>query len=229
MTHEQHRRLRELLGWHALGRGEPAERALIQAHLAGCAECRAELADLDDLAARLRLADPARLGAPATPPPTLGEDVVRRVAAGRAQAARERAAGPRPRPGARSRLLAVAAAVALLAGGLGAGWLIKPDPSGPRTEAVAVQVQEPDVTATAVLINHTWGVEIRMSAAGFEAGRTYRVWILSDTGARSSAGEFVGTGPAPMVCNLTSGLLRAEAAGFEVVGTDGAVAVTSRF
>lgn len=226
MTNEEHRQLRELLGWYAVGRADPGERAAIEAHVAGCAECRTELGGLTAVAERLALADAARLDNRPMPPSALGDQIVRRVAASRAEQARAQAA---PRPRLRTRALAAAVAVALLTGGLGAGWLLKPDPAGPPTEAVAVRIEEPQVSATALLINHTWGVEIRMSAQGFDAGHTYRVWIISDDGVRSSAGEFVGTGSAPMVCNLNSGLLRADAAGFEVVGDDGAVALTSRF
>jgi anti-sigma factor RsiW len=43
------------LGVYVVGAIEPAERAAVDAHLSGCAECRAELADLDGLPALLAM------------------------------------------------------------------------------------------------------------------------------------------------------------------------------
>ena len=48
-------RLRELLGVHALGHLGPGEDAAVRAHLDGCADCRAELAELAPLRRRQRI------------------------------------------------------------------------------------------------------------------------------------------------------------------------------
>ncbi|OMQ14098.1 anti-sigma factor, partial [Modestobacter sp. VKM Ac-2676] len=45
--------MREQLGVYALGAGSSDERAVVRAHLEGCAACRAELAELTPVAARL--------------------------------------------------------------------------------------------------------------------------------------------------------------------------------
>ena len=128
-------------------------------------------------------------------------------------------------------LLIAAAVAALLVGG-GIGWIVKPAPAliaGPPTEPVPVQVDEGSLNASAKLINHTWGVEIQLTATGFEPGEAYRVQMITTSGGRSTAGEFVGTGSNQMRCNLNSAVLRPDAAGFEVLDDDGAVMLTSHF
>ncbi|WP_243731132.1 anti-sigma factor family protein [Modestobacter roseus] len=49
---------------YALGAGTADERAVVRAHLEGCAACRAELAELTPVAARLADVDPDRLDEP---------------------------------------------------------------------------------------------------------------------------------------------------------------------
>ncbi|GAA4337167.1 hypothetical protein GCM10023162_39290 [Klenkia terrae] len=75
----EHRELREQLGVYALGHGTADERAAVRAHLDGCAACRAELAALVRLRARLADVDPDRLDEVPAPPPGLGAGVSRLV------------------------------------------------------------------------------------------------------------------------------------------------------
>ncbi len=73
--------------------------------------------------------------------------------------------------------------------------------------------------ASADLVAHTWGVELRMVADGFDRGSTYRAAFRdADSGELSPAGEFIGTGDASMTCNLQSSVLRDDVS--EVVVTD---------
>lgn len=221
MNEAMHRDLREQLGWYAIGRADETQRIQLEAHLDGCDQCRAELAELRGTVARLDLVDPDRINDFRSPPAGLGDEVIAHVLA----------AGATPTPRRKVPALLAAAAAVLLVG-LGAGWLLKPDPAplaGPPTEPVTVQVDEPTLNASAKLVNHTWGVEIQLTATGFEAGEAYRVQIVSTTGQRTSAGEFVGTGTNQMRCNLNSSVLRPAAAGFEVLDDDGAVLLTSAF
>ena len=212
-----HRALREQLGTYALGGGDPAERAAVRAHLDGCAACRAELAELTPVAARLVDVDPDRLDDLPAPPPGLGEAVLARIAA---------ESGAR-RPQRRGWALAAVAAVAAAA--FGVGWLARPVPPPPPLERVAVQVDDAAITATADVVPHTWGVEVKLSGAGFTAGEVYRVSVRADDGAEVPAGEFLGTGPAELDCNLNSSVLRDDAAGFRVLDADGVVVLHSDF
>ncbi|HET9591511.1 MAG TPA: zf-HC2 domain-containing protein, partial [Solirubrobacterales bacterium] len=63
---------RELLGVYALGQLEGDERVGLEAHLEGCAQCRAELAELEPVARMLPHADPERFESAPQPPPELG-------------------------------------------------------------------------------------------------------------------------------------------------------------
>ena len=77
------------------------------------------------------------------------------------------------------------------------------------------------VVDTAGLIAHTWGVELRMTAAGFRDGRVYEAAFRDrSSGELVMAGAFLGTGEKTMTCNLQSGLLREDAS--QVVILDGA-------
>ena len=212
-----HRELREQLGVHALGHGTPAERAAVQAHLDGCADCRAELAALLPLRARLAAVDPDRIGDLPAPPAALADRVLAGIASAPAA----------PTPIGRRRWVPLVAAAGVAAAGFGLGWLVRPVPAPLPLEPVAVQVAVPAVQATADVVPHTWGMEVQLHGAGFTAGEVYRAQVTEDDGRVVSAGEFLGTGPADMVCNLNSSVLRQDAASFAVLDSSGAVVLTS--
>lgn len=211
MNRDEHRTLRESLGAYALGQLDEPERTTLAAHLDGCAECRGELADIAPVVAGLRGVDPDRLDATPTPPPELGEQIVSRAMS-------ERRAGPR-----RGVLLAAAGVVVAAVVGGGVGYAVGgAAPDVPR-EPVVLQAADARVDASATVVPHTWGVEITLDADGFTPGEAYRVVVLDDTGRQVEAGGFVGTGPARMQCNLNSTVLRAQAAGFDVLDPAGTV------
>jgi anti-sigma-K factor RskA len=215
----EHRALREQLGAYVLGGLGAGERAAVDAHLAGCADCRREVAGLAPLAGMLRTVDPARLTDVPAPPPGLGETVLQRVRA-------ERRRPPRwVMPAAAALVVGVLGAGA----GFGAGWAAAPDVPVLPLEPVAVEVAQAGLVASADLVPHTWGVEVKLTATGFERGGRYRVTMLGTDGRQVSAGEFVGTGPAQMRCNLNSSLLRDRTAGFRVQDGQGRVVLTSSF
>lgn len=234
---DPHQRLRELLGVHALGHLGPGEAAAVRAHLDGCAECRAELAEIAPLRWALDGIDPERLDSPASPPPRLGEQVRRSVAAERARRAVGDGAGGDPAAAApalrrrpRVRLLAVAAAVVVVGGGgvlLGRSTAPEP-PTGPF-EVVELQVvgAEDVRVEDAGLVPHTWGVELRVRASGFEEGAVYRASFVDQSGRSTPAGEFLGTGEEEMLCNLQAALLRPRAAQVVISDADGDPVLTA--
>ena len=222
MTDREHEQLRVDLGAYVLGQLPPAETARLEAHLDGCASCTAELAELTPVAGALATlrGSPDRT-APDEPPAALGDRVVGAVG----HAARDE----RRRGWARAAgIAAVAAAVAVVAA-LGVQRLVAEDAPAVPTEAVGVVDRAPGVDATAALVAHTWGVEVKLHASGFAPGDRYRVAVLGTDGERYPAGEFVGTGAREMDCNLNSSVLRDRAAGFEVRDDTGRVVVTSTF
>jgi hypothetical protein len=213
--------VRDLLGAYALDMLEPDRRSAVSSHLDGCAECRAELDFIAPAAELLHLADPDRASELPAPPPELGERILAGVRTEHA-----------PRVRARRTRQPVAACVVALLVGIGAGvaaghTAFAPDPL--PLENVATTVHEGGVDADAELIPHTWGVEIRLTGSGFEEGQTYRATLFDEEGVEHSAGEFVGVGGDPMVCNLNSALLREDAVGFEITDESGDPVVSSSF
>jgi len=231
-----HERLRTALGPYLLGALDQAETTELDVHLATCADCRAELDELRPAAALLAEArDLAPSGADPRAeevPPTLGVRVLAAVESERARSGATGDAAPRSR-----RPLLVAAAGGAVAASLvlTGGWLaLRPEPDPPVPfEAVPVVVLGPgertDVEATAGVIPHTWGVEVRLTGSGFATGESYQVAVLGEDGRSYPAGEFVGTGAAGMVCNLNSSVLRDDAAGFVVRDAADRVVLRSSF
>ncbi|MFC5061243.1 anti-sigma factor family protein [Actinomycetospora atypica] len=231
-----HRVLHERLGAYVLGGLDAGERAEVDAHLAGCASCRAELATIAPLARPLRGVDPDASDGPAPAPLGL-DDVLRRLQdeetgreeTGRAEAPREvlPLAPRRRRP--RVGLLVAAGALLIALAGLGAGYgLGLSDAAGPR-EPVAVESLAEGVQADAARIDHTWGVEVVLTARGFEPGRAYQVAVVDRSGRPVGAGAFVGTGTAEMECRLSSSVPPGEAAGFVVTTAPGVEVLRSSF
>ncbi|ABS01895.1 anti-sigma factor family protein [Kineococcus radiotolerans] len=227
----EHRELREQLGFLALGLLPEAEEPRVRAHLDGCPACRAELAELTPLAADLRLVDPARLPGPAAPPRALGEQV---LAAVREESVLRTHRERRQVRRSRSRAVLVPVAAAVLAAGVATGttWqLTRPD----AAPAPAVAVERLPLTVVdagvdagvraqgpAVVVPHTWGVEVTFAAAGFADGRTYRARVRTADGASRPAGEFLGVGARELTCDMQAAVLRADATAFEVVDEAGA-------
>lgn len=226
-----HDELRELLGMHALGLLDSTEQTTIEAHLETCQQCRAEAAELAELGPLLRQVDPDtfdrddRRDLPAALTPQVAAAIDERI---RPTKVRAQAAF---RPSRRWLFGSVAAAGLLAVGGL-TGWWLAPGPAQGPFERVAVSVQpvaSGDVSVTAGVIPHTWGVEVRLTGTGFTAGEHYVVQVVDDTGARRSAGEFIGAGANPMVCNLNSSVTRAQATGFVVLDDEQRTVVSSTF
>lgn len=166
-----------------------------------------------------------------------------RVAAVRAHAERRRAQALAPPPPGRPVELverrrrrelltgAVAAAVGAALGAIGLEAVDDDAAPGPPTEGVAVAVASPTVAADAVLIDHTWGVEIVLTASGLTANATYRTMVQpADGTSEVSAGSFLGVeGDRPIVCRMNASILRAAAQSFTVVDDEGAAVISGRF
>lgn len=226
---EQHERLRELLGAYALGHLGESEAAMLRAHLDGCPACRAELDEITPLVERLGSVEAGQFDRPPAPPADLGERIRAAVATERGlreldELARARAGGA-ARRGARARSLLVAAVavVAIGAAGVGVGRLTAPEVPVVPLEPVAMEVAQsrPVQISEADLVAHTWGVELRITAAGFAEGEVFRAAFRGPDGELEPAGEFLGTGEQEMVCFLQSALLREDATAVVLTDSSG--------
>ncbi|MBA2574746.1 MAG: zf-HC2 domain-containing protein [Nocardioidaceae bacterium] len=226
MTPEEHRMLREMLGAFTLGHLSAEEEASIQAHLDGCPDCRREFTEIEPLARALKFVDPNHVSDLATPAPQLGQRIFAAVAVEREQQDRR----------ARHRLVLVAAAVvfAILAVGgvglaIGENLAEAPAATAPAVpiEPVAVSSTLDGTRASAGIVAHTWGIEIKLQAVGLRSGSSYAVVVTTEDGTRRSAGAFVGTGEQVMNCNLNTDVLRPDATGFKVLDETGQTVLTA--
>ena len=171
---------------YSMGLLEPADRQAFEDHLAGCAFCAAEIAQLSPLAGLLRGIDPAEVAVSpsgATPPAAARPQSLARppAAAGAAFPARPPAAAgaafpaAEPPPAAVSDLLrkraarqrertrwqvslAAAAGIVLISGGVGIGLATAPSHSSPAPAAVAVVGQLHSATDAATGATGTVGL-----------------------------------------------------------------------
>ncbi len=206
---------REQLGAYVLGLLPPEETFALQAHLAGCERCRAEMLEIAPVAAALRDVDATAVSEAEDPPPGLRDRVFQRL--DQEQRAQRRIQLAR-------RLTAAAAVIALL----GIGSLLRPPPAGPPTEAVALIVNDDTVTADAALINHTWGTEVILEATGLGAGEEYVLQFETTDGEPVEGGTFLGVGTEPLTCRMNAALLREDAQGFSIRDADGQTIIEAR-
>jgi hypothetical protein len=188
---------RPSLGVYVLGAIDPAERSLVDAHLATCRDCRDELAGLAGLPALLSRVDPDEIsricaddtvqtpvadsGAEDGPPAELMGTVL-----DLAQARRRRN---------RWRGVAAAAAVVAIAGGLFGGLSVAG--SGNKTVAVplavggakweTVQATSSTTGATASISysRELWGDSFQVLVDHIPAGTTCELWVVHPDGSRT--------------------------------------------
>ena len=192
---------------------------------AQCERCALELAELTPAVQALVAAVPFQrtMAQPsAGPRPELAARISDIIRAQEQRHARSRFA----RTGAIAMLSAAAAAAVLVV-----GLRVSAPGAAPTVpvEAVAVIDQGQGLQATADLVDHTWGVEVKPLASGLRPGGKYAVTVLGEDGKAYPAGAFVGTGPKPVKCNLNAGVLRADAAGFVVRDEAGSIVLRSTF
>jgi len=183
------REIRHLLGVYVVGAIDPAERGIVEDHLAECPACRDELVGLAGLPAmlsrvpaadveRLSLA-PTGLPAAADPSDELLDSLLRRVSLKR-----------------RSRMwrgaVTVAAAAFIAAGGAVAVTQL----IGPATPPVIQQDVASGVNTTthvAAVVDYSptpWGsTAMRVQVNGISPGTTCKFWVLGKNG-RSYAGSW---------------------------------------
>jgi anti-sigma-K factor RskA len=196
--------IHDLTAGYALDALDAPEREAYEAHLAGCARCREELASFSEVAGALAVA----AGGPA-PDPALRERVLR---AAREDGAQVVPLATRRRSPAVPVLSAVAAVAAVVALGLGiwgasvSGDLDDTRSALERERQAAAVLADPDARTVALasgsgrLVVGEDGAAV-LVVGGLEpapSGKTYQAWIV-DAGTPASAGVFAAGSEATVV------------------------------
>jgi len=233
------------LGVYVLGAIDPAERALVDAHLATCRDCRDELAGLAGLPALLARVSteeaialaatdgpfPAVAGEAAEPPRELLATVLDLTAA-RRRRRRWREAG-----------LGVAAALVIAAGVFG-GLRLGSSPApltnvaqgqaalynGPANGPMeTVTGKSGDMNATVSYSPMGWGTQVDVKVDGIPVGTSCQLWAIDANGKRVLAGTWVTDNDEGKVWYPGSvGLQSKDVAAFEVtVGHGQAIQITA--
>jgi hypothetical protein len=192
---------RMLLGVYVLGAADARERRRVEAHLPGCAGCRAELARLEPLPTLLADVPDDMLAA--SPPPGLTAGM---------PPGRERGRSGRP-----WRALAAAACVAAVAGASG-GFLLAPRDTGsqPATVTLSAANLASHVTATAALTATPWGTSIQLELSGVPLNVPCRLIVRSRTGATEVAGVWDAWRKGPISVPASAGWLPPDIASLQV-------------
>jgi len=173
------RELRGDLAMRALGREGTPSNAALEAHLDGCAECRAELDDLRSVGQALRLADADHVSRAVETPPGLSARIFDVVGAG--VALRNR----------RNRVVVTAVSALVVAAAVAVGlFLWRGDASPDHT----VELAGSEATGTAELVARSWGTEVGLEVTGLDDGEVYWLWLTGEDGKRVGAGTLTGTG-----------------------------------
>jgi hypothetical protein len=182
---------RPSLGVYVLGAIDPAERALVDAHLLTCRECRDELAGLAGLPALLARVNPDEISR------ITSEDTVRTATDDRPPAeligtVLDLAAARRRRT--RWRFAAAAAAVVAIAGGLFGGLssitttqnvAIPVSPGGTHWETVEATSAVTGASASVAYSHEMWGDAFEVLVDHIPVGTTCQLWVVHPNGART--------------------------------------------
>jgi anti-sigma factor RsiW len=216
------------LGAYVLGALDPPERDELEDHLAGCADCRAELAAL--------VAMPAALGRLSTVE-ALAAGEGRRATAGAAHASTpsvlERALAElaRRRRSARLRWRVAAASgtVAVLALGVAVGVLVATRPASTAPATVAARFSGSDsstgVSASAALYTEPWGSSIHLDVAGVTPGDQCELVAIGRDGSQQVAGAWSVGYTGGVAITGSTGISPSQVASLEVVTTSGSALV----
>ena len=202
---------RLLLGSYLLGALDPAERDQVDRHLAGCADCRTELASyagLPGLMARLTLEEAS--GPALTTPPSLLPSTLAAVTVERSMATRRLHRWRTAAVGSGLAATAAAAFVLVLVVGGGSHRASRPMVAAAGTASTG------SVSFTA----RPWGTELRLRLHGLPRTGTFTAWTLDAAGTPTVAATWGATATGDADVTGATSLRPAQLADLRVT-TDG--------
>jgi len=233
MTADGCAEVRLSLGAYVLGALDPADRSRVDTHLAGCPECRDELASFAALPGLLGRVSRAEVESePVDPGPQLLERMLSAAAAERRHDRRRRT------------LTSVAAAVIVLAAiGVSVGFAVSHDRHSATTASASV-VPGPSQTftatnpqtgvqATVTEWKKGWGASVEVSVVGVTAdlaGESCQLIAVGPDGKTDVAASWAApaagySGLSKVNASGSTALAATDISAFKVVGSDGATLV----
>jgi anti-sigma factor RsiW len=202
------------LGGYVLGALEPAERAAVEAHLHGCPSCREELSPLAGLPGLLSRLSEADFAEP-EPEPEVDPDpaVLHRVL--------DRLAADRRQRQVRTRLVAAAAAVLLVAGGTGAGALLTQGHAPGPARVVSAVDAGTGAQARFALSSHSWGTGVQVRLQHVAAGTHCRLVAVDRQGREQTIGTWLADYDGSAAVNTATDLPLSEVAALKVLTAQG--------
>ncbi len=190
------------LGVYVLGAIDPAERALVDAHLATCRDCRDELAGLAGLPALLaRVSTEEAIALAMTDGPAVPLDEITEPPRELLATVLDLTAARRRRRRWREAGLGLAAALVIAAGVFGGlrigSGTTQPSavtglfPGTPNSAWDNVQGQAGTMTATVSYRSMGWGTQLDTKVTGIPVGTNCQLYVIDSTGQRVLVGGWV--------------------------------------
>jgi hypothetical protein len=238
------------LGVYVLGAIDPADRALVDSHLATCRDCREELAELDGLPALLaKVSAEEAMALAATDVLPLGDEDAVRLSA----IALEAMEPPRELLGTvldlttarrRRRFLEVGlgtAAALIVAAGVFGGLRLGASPAAPPAISAeanpgpasgpwqTVTTSAQGTSATVAYRPMGWGTQLAVKVSGIPVGVSCQLWVVGPDGGRTLAGGWkTDTREGTVWYPASAGLASTGISGFQVtVGTSGSLILST--
>ena len=225
---------RTSLGVYVLGAIDPAERALVDAHLLTCQDCRDELAGLAGLPALLARVNQDEISR------ITSEDTVRAVTDDRPPGeligtVLDLAAARRRRT--RWRFAAAAAAVVAVAGGLFGGLssitttrtvAIPVSPGDTHWETVEATSAVTGASASVAYSHELWGDAFEVLVDHIPVGTTCQLWVVHPNGTRTQVAAWTTAGDEGSVWYAGSMPITAEPISSFQITADKKVLLTAR-
>lgn len=214
-----HRDVRASLGAWVLGALDGSERREVEAHLATCDECAAEVAALSPLPGLLnRVTEEEVEHSSLVPDDDLRDRLIAEVEASEASL--------RTRVRRLRRVVAgvgVVAAAAVIVAVLALAGVFENEPTFDRVVApvAAVAADAEDTTGEAAAFAWEWGTTVELDVADLPAREAYVMWAVADDGQRQQAGTWGATEQRGALVRGACSIQRQDLARVEVTDASG--------
>jgi predicted anti-sigma-YlaC factor YlaD len=212
-----------LIALRALGGLSSDETTALEAHLEGCAECAALAEEMSSTASLLAYVDPASIEPTALVAPELAQRVLGDLRRAGAMERRRR----RVALSAASLVGAIAAALILVAvfSGSSPSTTQRTLALGP-TAAASLSTNH-SVSATAVLVDQSWGTSVDFSERGLPGGGVYTVSMETATGKWWTTGTYRSISGRTVSATMACAVAMSDITGLRVVNAKGITVLTS--